>query len=90
MKRTVYNCDRCGKDLKDCQGLSVDIGRRSDAAGSMETITEEFDICHSCSVSLLQAFLCTMSYETASKWVDAVQWTPARLRDLQEGYALRS
>lgn len=55
MKKTLCYCDRCGS--KDALTVSVFIDRTMDAAGSMDNIYEDIDLCHVCSVIALKGQL---------------------------------
>lgn len=48
MKREVYDCDGCGATNIGPSHYVIPLGRRTDAAGSSETTTAEFDLCQTC------------------------------------------
>jgi hypothetical protein len=51
MKKTIVVCDRCNKQedkVKGIHSLSVFEDRKMDAAGSMENIYEDADLCGDC------------------------------------------
>jgi len=51
MKRFVYECDRCGRQIPESQGqptCTLDVRRETDAAGSGETVFDPVDLCDPC------------------------------------------
>lgn len=66
MKRTVYDCDICNnKDIKPIQ-ISIFEDRRMDAAGSMEDVFKNFDLCPTCSQIVLSDLLRNQPINTAT------------------------
>ncbi len=55
-ERTIYTCDRCGKEFRDSTGkLWIQTDRVCDAAGSMEDVGVTVDCCPACAVLVLGA-----------------------------------
>ena len=51
MKPDYYLCDVCGS--KTQERMFVQTGREMDAAGSMDTVGRDLDLCGKCAVSIL-------------------------------------
>lgn len=72
MKPDFNLCDCCGKRV-DGPSLFVATDRKMDAAGSMDTDGEQFDICQACAVDLIRNMLVNdAGYELGCKIVDIV------------------
>lgn len=53
-ERTVYTCDRCGREFREGAGkLWIQTDRVCDAAGSMEDVGLTVDVCPACAVKVL-------------------------------------
>ena len=48
--------------------MYVTVDRRSDAAGSMDDIDKELDLCTDCLAKALREFLGRLGYPAASEW----------------------
>lgn len=55
MRRELVICDKCGKN--NAKPVQVFIDRRMDAAGSMENLYDDVDLCHECAIKALHSFL---------------------------------
>ena len=65
---TVLRCDQCGKECQyDTIYAAVD--RRMDGAGSMETVTENVDLCPIHMRMLMSEMVKEMDHEQAAAWV---------------------
>jgi len=51
---TIKQCDKC-KSIKDVESLYFEVGSRTDAAGSRESVGEGIDLCLACQSKLLKA-----------------------------------
>jgi len=52
MMKTIMLCDTCGKEA--AKRISIKTGRRPDAAGQMEDITADIDLCPACAINWLK------------------------------------
>jgi|GEM_PF-4321675 len=52
MTKTITICDTCGKE--EAKHISIKTGRRADAAGQMEDVTADIDLCHACTINWLK------------------------------------
>lgn len=74
-------CDRCGADCEDgYRRIAATVGRKCDAAGSMNDECVYFDLCLDCLGWELQAILNGWTHDTALNWATRVQWIRKRRR----------
>ena len=66
--RVVYDCDWCKTRNVEARRMYVTVDRRSDAAGSMDDIDKELDLCTDCLAKALREFLGRLGYPAASEW----------------------
>lgn len=69
-KRTVVDCDRCGK--QSCHPAStfhLTVGSQRDACGSTEEVQEEVDLCHPCLEICMGIVLANLNEKDAKLWV---------------------
>lgn len=71
MKLAYYRCDRCGAEpltVTDTQHPCFTVGREMDAAGSMDDIADQLDLCVGCAADLLSSALEGLTREQRVLW----------------------
>jgi len=80
-KREVIDCDICkSKDCNDIENFKFNIGRVNDAAGGMENVYQEFDVCKNCQTYWLKNLLLYME-KTGEVDIDIAESILIKLRD---------
>lgn len=68
MKKLVNLCDRCGAECAH-ESLYVTVNRQMDAAGSMDDVIEDVDLCGLCLRAVMEGMLKEMDYEQRAHWL---------------------
>lgn len=73
-KRTVIDCDKCGR--KDVDGIhfAFPIDSKTDAAGSSETIDASGDLCNKCAAAVIHSLAMWMTMASRERWVGEQAW----------------
>jgi hypothetical protein len=72
MRETIFKCDCC-KQKSDIQPMSIAIGRYTDASGSRDTETVDFELCVHCMGLLVNSLLSDLKLEAPSailRWLN--------------------
>jgi hypothetical protein len=70
-KRTVIDCDRCGKQAcPSAKTVSVTVGSQTDGAGSRDYLQEDIDLCPDCLFTCLTRFVGALNEREAQAWVE--------------------
>lgn len=78
MREQWVKCDRCGKRIGNFDtvlyeySVGVVVGRKTDAAGSMEDETDGVDLCHRCAIVELRRFVSALNHNEAGEWIKRV------------------
>jgi hypothetical protein len=71
-QRKIFDCDRCpALDIKDPVRVSAGVSRDMDGAGSMETTTDDAELCGKCAGEALSKLLNDGPFERAKEWFHA-------------------
>lgn len=67
MKRTICQCDRCGREATQST-IYACVDRCMGAAGSSEDVCEPVDLCDACGHFVLRQLVEKMDYEQAKRF----------------------
>lgn len=85
MKRTVTDCDMCGKRAVDCCSVNIPYDRKMCAAGSMDTSNTQVDFCLACAGNILSNVFAVRhpAKEKVGEYEDNKVWLEKHIRNWQ-------
>lgn len=75
MKKTINICDRCGRECF-YESIYATVDRVTDAAGSMDDIVEDVDLCPLCMRARMEQMVQQMTPSQRAAWVEASRKKP--------------